>query len=58
MKNKIIPVKSTDEFKNEVKKVASQDNKTMTGYITDLILEDFRKRGLRRGAGKKIKPFL
>lgn len=53
MKNKIIPVKSTEEFKNEVKKVADQDNKTMTGYITDLILEDFRKRGLRHGNDKK-----
>lgn len=49
MKDKIIPVKSTEEFRNEVRKVSSQDNKTMTGYITDLILEDFRKRGLRNG---------
>ena len=52
MKDKIIPIKSTKEFREEVKKVAGQDNKTMTGYITDLILEDFKKRGLRNGKNK------
>ena len=47
MKNKNIKFLVTGEFKKEVEKVAGQDNKTMTGYITDLILDDFRKRGLR-----------
>ena len=49
MKDKMIAVKCTDEFRKEVEKVSSQDNKTMTGYITDLILRDFQKRGLRNG---------
>ena len=49
MKDKIIAIKSTTEFRDEVKQVSGSDNKTVTGYITDLILEDFKRRGLRNG---------
>ena len=48
----MIAVKTTAEFRKEVKEVSERDNKTMTGYITDLILDDFKKRGLRNGTDK------
>ena len=52
MKSENIKILVTEEFKKEVQKVCSQDSKTMTSYITDLILEDFKKRGLRDGKNK------
>lgn len=47
MKRKLVQIKMTESFKSEVKKVCDSDSKTMTGYIVDLILNDFKKRGLR-----------
>ena len=49
MKTKDIRILVTEEFKKDVLEVSEKDNKTMTGYITDLILEDFKRRGLRHG---------
>lgn len=44
MKNKDIRFLVTEEFKNEASKAASQDNKSLSRYISDLILEDLKKR--------------
>jgi hypothetical protein len=44
MKRKLIQFKATEEFKKEVQKAASEDNKTLTGYITECLLLDLKKR--------------
>ena len=44
MKNKDIRFLVTEEFKKEVEKAAKQDNKTLSGYITDCVLVDLKKR--------------
>lgn len=49
MKRELVQIKMTESLKSEVKKVCDSDSKTMTGYIVDLILADFKKRGLRNG---------
>ena len=52
MKREMMQIKITKSLKQEVKKVCESDSKTMTGYLIDLILEDFKKRGLRNGSDK------
>ena len=48
-KHKTIMIMVTDEFKIRVKKAAAQDNKTMTGYVTDCLLADLNKRDKKNG---------
>ena len=55
MIKKLVQIKMTESLKNEVKEVCESDSKTITGYIIDLILDDFKKRGLRNGTDKKIR---
>lgn len=50
MKNKDIRFLVTEEFKKEVARAAREDNKNLSGYITDCILVDLKKR---RSRGKK-----
>ena len=44
MKNKDIRFLVTENFKKEIAKAATQDNKTLSGYITDCVLADLKKR--------------
>ena len=44
MKNKDIRFLVTEEFKKEVENAAKQDNKSLSGYITDCVLIDLKKR--------------
>jgi len=43
MKTEHIVVKATKEFKEKVKQVAVENNKTLSGYVTDCILSDLKK---------------
>lgn len=45
MKTKHIVVKVTEEFKKRVKKAAERDNKTLSSYVRDCLLEDFKRKG-------------
>lgn len=44
MKTENIIIRSTKVFKKRVKKAAGMDNKDMSKYITDLIVEDIKKK--------------
>ncbi len=46
-KTKHLVIKVTQEFKDKVCKVASSDNKSMSAYVTECILVDLKKRGLK-----------
>ena len=50
MKNKDIRFLVTESFKAEVATAAKEDNKTLSGYITDCVLVDLKRR--RRKDGK------
>ena len=50
MKTERITILATEEFKKEIEKAAESDNKTLTGYITDCLLIDLKKR-----RGKNVK---
>jgi hypothetical protein len=43
-KTKTIMILVTEQFKNRVVEAAGADNKTLTGYITDCLLDDLNKR--------------
>ena len=45
MKTVHLVVKATEEFKNRVRKAAERDNKTMSSYVRDCLLEDFKRKG-------------
>jgi len=45
MKTEYIVIKATKEFKTRVKEAAERDNKTMSSFVRDCVLEDFKKRG-------------
>lgn len=45
MKTKHIVVKVTEVFKKRVKKAAERDNKTLSSYVRDCLLEDFKRKG-------------
>lgn len=51
-KTKTIMILATEDFKKRVQKAAIEDNKTLTGYITDCLLADLKKRDLRYGKDK------
>ena len=44
MKTERLTILTTDEFKKEVEKAAKSDNKTLSGYVTDCLLLDLKKR--------------
>ncbi len=44
MKKTQIVLRSTEDFKNRVKRAAGIDNKNASEYIRDLILEDLKKK--------------
>ena len=52
MKTKTIMIMVSESFKNRVKKAAIEDNKTLTGYVNDLILSDLKKRDKKHGIDK------
>ncbi len=52
MKNKSITFLTTEEFKKEVEKAAKTDNKTLSGYVTDCLLLDLKKR--RKNVQNKV----
>lgn len=47
MKNKDIRFLVTESFKNEIANAAKEDNKSLSGYITDCVLADLKKRRKR-----------
>lgn len=46
MKTEFIVVKATLDFKDRVKKGAARDNRTLSGYVTDLLLKDLKEKGI------------
>ncbi len=49
MKTKTIMIMVSNDFKKRVQKAAIEDNKTLTGYVTDCILTDLKKREKKNG---------
>lgn len=43
MKSELIVIKATPEFKKRVKEASDNDNKTLSDYIRDLILDNFKQ---------------
>ena len=44
MRTEFITIKSTPEFKKRVKEAAERDNKTLSSYVRDCILDDFKRK--------------
>jgi predicted transcriptional regulator len=44
MRTELITIKATPEFKKRVKAAAEKDNKTLSSYIRDCILDDFKQK--------------
>ncbi len=51
-KEKTLMLWVSEEFKTRVQKAATDDNKTLTGYVTDCLLSDLKKRDKNRGIDK------
>ena len=51
-KNKTIMFMVTEEFKERVRLASNQDNKTLSSYISDLLLIDLNRRDKKNGIDK------